>query len=74
MSKVKPLKLKKKKPPNPTVIKEPPKLTAAEEALKEARKKKKIDHVKSHKERVENFNEKLRSMPEHFDIPRVGPG
>ena len=27
-----------------------------------------------HKEKVEQFNERLANLPEHFDIPKVGPG
>lgn len=30
--------------------------------------------VMSHRERVQNFNEKLASLTEHYDIPKVGPG
>lgn len=30
--------------------------------------------LKSHKERVAEFNEKLENMSEHYDIPKVGPG
>ncbi|KAI4528322.1 DUF1754-domain-containing protein [Schizophyllum commune Loenen D] len=29
---------------------------------------------KTHKERVQQFNEKLESLSEHHDIPKVGPG
>merc|ERR1712216_599810 len=28
----------------------------------------------THRERVKDFNEKLASMSEHHDIPKVGPG
>jgi protein FAM32A len=28
----------------------------------------------SHRERVQNFNERLASLTEHYDIPKVGPG
>ncbi|KAJ5073722.1 hypothetical protein M0811_08286 [Anaeramoeba ignava] len=28
----------------------------------------------SHRQRVEEFNERLASLPEHHDIPKVGPG
>lgn len=30
--------------------------------------------VKSHRERVKEFNEQLASLSEHYDIPKVGPG
>lgn len=29
---------------------------------------------KSHKERVDEFNSYLEKLPEHNDIPRIGPG
>lgn len=29
---------------------------------------------KSHKEKVNDFNKYLESLPEHYDIPKVGPG
>ena len=28
----------------------------------------------SHKDRIQGFNEKLASLSEHHDIPKVGPG
>eukprot|EP01025_Chloroclados_australasicus_P049660 TRINITY_DN566_c1_g1_i1.p3 TRINITY_DN566_c1_g1~~TRINITY_DN566_c1_g1_i1.p3 ORF type:complete len:141 (-),score=33.41 TRINITY_DN566_c1_g1_i1:113-535(-) len=28
----------------------------------------------SHRERVQDFNEKLAQLTEHYDIPKVGPG
>ena len=28
----------------------------------------------SHREKLEKFNNSLSKLPEHFDIPRVGPG
>ena len=28
----------------------------------------------NHREKVEQFNKKLAKLPEHFDIPKVGPG
>lgn len=52
--------------------------TAAEEAFertqKERRLKQKTAHLKSHKEKVAEFNEKLSKLSEHYDIPKVGPG
>uniref|UniRef100_A0A1D1XJI5 Protein FAM32A n=1 Tax=Anthurium amnicola TaxID=1678845 RepID=A0A1D1XJI5_9ARAE len=29
---------------------------------------------KSHRDRIENFNQYLANMSEHYDIPKVGPG
>lgn len=29
---------------------------------------------KSYRERIEDFNKKLSSTSEHFDMPRIGPG
>lgn len=46
----------------------------------EERKKKRLEEkmrregVKTHKERVEEFNKKLAEMSEHHDMPRIGPG
>ncbi len=28
----------------------------------------------NHREKIEEFNKKLSKLPEHFDIPKVGPG
>ena len=30
--------------------------------------------IKTHRDKVEKFNKVLTGMPEHYDIPRVGPG
>ena len=27
-----------------------------------------------HRQKVDNFNKQLANEPEHFDIPKVGPG
>ena len=29
---------------------------------------------KTHRERIDEYNKKLAKLPEHFDIPRIGPG
>lgn len=29
---------------------------------------------KSHRDRIEEFNQYLANMSEHYDIPKVGPG
>jgi protein FAM32A len=42
-------------------------------AGREAERKKKTN-TRSHREKIENFNKELAALPEHFDIPRVGPG
>ena len=34
----------------------------------------KKSEVKSFKQQVDSMNQKLSKMPEHFDIPKVGPG
>lgn len=28
----------------------------------------------THREKLEKFNKNLSQLPEHFDIPKVGPG
>eukprot|EP00892_Ulva_mutabilis_P000985 jgi/Ulvmu1/10888/UM007_0064.1 len=40
------------------------------------REKAKLDQMasKSHRERVQEYNEKLSQLTEHNDIPKVGPG
>lgn len=53
--------------------------TKAELAHKEAQRnriRKQIEARASltHRQRVSKFNEKLSMLPEHFDIPKVGPG
>jgi len=30
--------------------------------------------VKSHRQKIDDFNEKLSKLSEHYDIPKVGPG
>ena len=29
---------------------------------------------KTHREKIDEYNKQLAKLPEHFDIPRVGPG
>ena len=29
---------------------------------------------KTHREKIDEYNKKLAKLPEHFDIPRIGPG
>ncbi|KAJ1604696.1 putative alpha-helical protein [Cryptosporidium canis] len=53
--------------------------TQAEIALKEAQKNRIHKQIEArasltHRQRVSKFNEKLSMLPEHFDIPKVGPG
>lgn len=43
------------------------------------RLKQRVDHndaelMVSHRQKIENFNKKLANLPEHNDIPKVGPG
>ncbi|RPA93615.1 DUF1754-domain-containing protein [Choiromyces venosus 120613-1] len=53
--------------------------TEAERRFEE-RKRKRMDErlkkegIKSHKERVEEFNKYLSNLSEHHDMPRIGPG
>lgn len=53
--------------------------TKAELAHKEVQKKRIQKQIETrasltHRQRISKFNEKLASLPEHFDIPKVGPG
>ena len=53
--------------------------TAAEKRHDELMAKRDIEKtrrmaMKSHRERVAEFNEKLQNLSEHHDIPKVGPG
>ncbi|GAA6004942.1 hypothetical protein JCM10207_008458 [Rhodosporidiobolus poonsookiae] len=53
--------------------------TDAQRRFEEVQRKRLLDKaakaaVKSHKDRVAEFNEKLENMSEHYDIPKVGPG
>ena len=44
--------------------------------IKMQRQKERIERKmdKSHRNRVDDFNQKLEKLPNHFDIPKVGPG
>eukprot|EP00397_Hematodinium_sp_SG-2012_P064801 GEMP01092431.1.p1 GENE.GEMP01092431.1~~GEMP01092431.1.p1 ORF type:complete len:110 (+),score=28.81 GEMP01092431.1:90-419(+) len=50
------------------------------EASRELARKKRVEQSigvslkKTHRERMEDFNQHLGSLSEHFDIPKVGPG
>jgi protein FAM32A len=53
--------------------------TPAERRYEESLAKREKDRIgkmaqKSHRERIEEFNQKLTNMSEHYDIPKVGPG
>ncbi|KAL7068398.1 hypothetical protein ACR3K2_12530 [Cryptosporidium serpentis] len=55
------------------------KLTAAEKTFLKIQKRRLQSKIISrtsmtHRERVAQFNAKLASLPEHFDMPKVGPG
>ncbi|CUV04495.1 unnamed protein product [Cryptosporidium hominis] len=66
--------------PNPIVgIDETTGYTKAELSHKEAQRKRVHKQIEfraslTHRQRVSKFNEKLSMLPEHFDIPKVGPG
>lgn len=58
---------------------EPTGYTKAEMAHKEAQRNRLHKQIEArasltHRQRVSKFNEKLSMLPEHFDIPKVGPG
>ncbi|KAJ7529465.1 hypothetical protein O6H91_15G051700 [Diphasiastrum complanatum] len=53
--------------------------TAAEKKYDEQKAKLEIASLaklanKSHRERIEDFNQYLANLSEHYDIPKVGPG
>jgi len=53
--------------------------TPAERRYEESLAKREKERIakmaqKSHRERIEEFNQKLTNMSEHYDIPKVGPG
>lgn len=53
--------------------------TPAELKFERALKDRSIDRIddrlkQTHRQRIEDYNKKLAKLPEHFDIPRVGPG
>lgn len=54
-------------------------LTPAERRYIEQREKLDINRLakeanKSHRDRIQDFNQYLANMSEHYDIPKVGPG
>ena len=54
-------------------------LTLAEKTFRLAQKKREMLRTNrrlelTHRQRMERFNAQLRALPEHFDIPKVGPG
>ena len=54
-------------------------LTPAERRYIEQREKLDVNRLarvsnKSHRDRIEEFNQYLANMSEHYDIPKVGPG
>ena len=54
-------------------------MTAAERRFKEVqmqRMRKTIEKQleSGHRDKIDQFNERLANLPEHFDIPKVGPG
>ncbi|KAK9895939.1 DUF1754-domain-containing protein [Cystobasidium minutum MCA 4210] len=54
-------------------------MTESERRYEEVRRKRLAEKVrkeakKSHKDRVQEFNDKLERLSEHHDLPRIGPG
>ncbi|KAL1552614.1 7-dehydrocholesterol reductase [Salvia divinorum] len=54
-------------------------LTPAERRYMEQRQKIELERLakaakKSHRDRIEEFNQYLANLSEHYDIPKVGPG
>lgn len=54
-------------------------LTPAERRYIEQREKLDVNRLarisnKSHRDRIQDFNQYLANMSEHYDIPKVGPG
>eukprot|EP00210_Caulerpa_lentillifera_P001268 g1224.t1 len=45
-----------------------------EKMIKRERHQSKTQVLKSHREKVKEFNEYLAKLTEHHDIPKVGPG
>ncbi|KAI9484083.1 MAG: hypothetical protein EXX96DRAFT_520933 [Benjaminiella poitrasii] len=53
--------------------------TEAQRKFEETQRRRQMERVskaamKSHKDRVQEFNQKLEQLSEHHDIPKVGPG
>jgi len=53
--------------------------TESEKKFDESQKKREKDRVgkiaeNSHRRKIEDYNKYLDSLPNHFDIPKVGPG
>ncbi|KAI8645239.1 hypothetical protein BD408DRAFT_441071 [Parasitella parasitica] len=53
--------------------------TESERKFEEIKRQRQMERVskaatKSHKDRVQEFNQKLEQLSEHHDIPKVGPG
>ncbi|KAF8338282.1 uncharacterized protein EI90DRAFT_3042371 [Cantharellus anzutake] len=54
-------------------------IDASQRRFEEAQRNRRAERVaklatKTHKDRVQEFNEKLDALSEHHDIPKVGPG
>lgn len=54
-------------------------LTPAERRYMEQRRKIELERLakaakKSHRDRIQEFNQYLANLSEHYDIPKVGPG
>ncbi|KAL8521639.1 hypothetical protein ACS0TY_011966 [Phlomoides rotata] len=64
---------------NGEVINEDDQLTPAERRYLERRQKIELERLakaakKSHRDRIQEFNQYLANLSEHYDIPKVGPG
>ena len=54
-------------------------MTESEKRFLEVQRQRQRDRIEknlllTHREKIEQFNGKLEKLPEHFDIPKVGPG
>lgn len=54
-------------------------MTESERRFLEVQRQRQRDRIEknlllTHREKIEQFNDKLEKLPEHFDIPKVGPG
>jgi protein FAM32A len=56
-----------------------PEKTEAQIVYDTIKKKRMLERIEkklesSYKDKIDNFNKSLANLPDHFDIPRVGPG
>ncbi|PKI57353.1 hypothetical protein CRG98_022198 [Punica granatum] len=74
-------KKKKKKPKDHHLLSQSftDRLTPAERRFLQQREKIELERLarmanKSHRDRIQEFNQYLANLSEHYDIPKVGPG